>query len=32
VRTPRGSGKPRPSDFNVGRGGEANSESEEPVV
>ncbi len=32
VRTPRGSGKPRPSDFNVGRGGDANSESEEPVV
>ncbi len=32
VREPRGSGKPRPSDFNVGRGGDAESESEEAVV
>ncbi|MDP8975554.1 MAG: hypothetical protein M3N28_04165, partial [Actinomycetota bacterium] len=32
VREPRGSGKPRPSDFNVGRGGDAESESAESVV
>ncbi len=32
VREPRGSGKPRPSDFNVGRGGDAESESAPSVV
>ncbi|MBW3641816.1 MAG: right-handed parallel beta-helix repeat-containing protein [Actinobacteria bacterium] len=32
VREPRGSGKPRPSDFNVGRGGDAESESAASVA